>query len=152
MKSSLLTDFKTKIQHPGTFPPSTFIDFIHLFRPPLLVYCIYILFFPKYPTLHDYSNFHVYWFCNFCTPSTFIITSRAIRKTLDKYCQFWSWWEFRRRIRPIDQGNIKSLTAIPFECLFKVYYKYLIMFLSLSCFDIDCILKTYWYGNLQSEF
>ena len=44
----------------------------------------------------------------------------CLRKSFDKDCQFWSWWEFRRRKRPIDQGSIKSLTAIPFECLFKV--------------------------------
>ena len=31
-------------------------------------------------TLHVYSNLHVYWFCNFCTPSTFILTSAVIRE------------------------------------------------------------------------
>ena len=51
-----LTDFEKK------YPPSTFIDFLDLFHPPLLVYCIYVLvFFQKIP------------------PSTFILTSTAIR-------------------------------------------------------------------------
>ena len=37
-------------------------------------------FFSKNTTLHIYSNLHVYWFCNFCTPSTFIPTSIIIRE------------------------------------------------------------------------
>ena len=36
--------------------------------------------FPKNSTLHVYSNIHIYWFCNFCTPSTFIPTSTVIRE------------------------------------------------------------------------
>ena len=36
-----LTDFEKKI------PPSMFIDFLDLFHPPLLVYCIYVLVFSK---------------------------------------------------------------------------------------------------------
>ena len=59
-------------------PPSTFIDFLDLFPPPLLVYCIYVLVFSKksHPPrlfqpprllilqllhpLHVYSNLHGY--------------------------------------------------------------------------------------------
>ena len=44
-----------------------FIDFLDFFIPPLLVYFIY-------------SKLHVSWFCNFCTPSTFIPTSTVIRE------------------------------------------------------------------------
>ena len=33
-----LTDFEKKIHPPQTFPPSTFIDFLDFFHPPLLVY------------------------------------------------------------------------------------------------------------------
>ena len=40
-----LIDFENKIHPPRTFPPSTFIDFLDLFHPPLLVYCIYVLVF-----------------------------------------------------------------------------------------------------------
>ena len=53
-----LIDFEKKFHPPRTFPPSTFIDFLDFFHPPLHVYCIYILvFFQKIP------------------PSTFIPTS-----------------------------------------------------------------------------
>jgi hypothetical protein len=55
-----LIDFEKKIQPPRTFPPSTFIDFLDFFHPPLHVYCIYVLVFPKNPTLHVYSNLHVF--------------------------------------------------------------------------------------------
>ena len=36
---------KKKIHPPHTFPPSTFIDFLDFFHPPLHVYCIYVLVF-----------------------------------------------------------------------------------------------------------
>ena len=39
-REGTLTDFGKKIHPPCTFPPSTFIDFLDLFHPPLLVYCI----------------------------------------------------------------------------------------------------------------
>ena len=58
----MLTDFEkfhpTQIKN----PPYMFIDFL------------------DFSTLHVYSNLHVYWFCNFCTPSMFIPTSTAIRE------------------------------------------------------------------------
>ena len=45
-----LIDFEKKIHPPRTFPPSTFIDFLDFFHPPLHVFCIYILvFFQKIP-------------------------------------------------------------------------------------------------------
>ena len=46
-----LTDFEKKIHPPRAFPSSTFIDFLDLFHPPLLIYCIYVLnsFFLKNP-------------------------------------------------------------------------------------------------------
>ena len=62
----LFTSFFQKI------PPSTFIDFLDFFHPPLLVYCIYVLFFFKksHPLrllilqllhpLHVYSSLHGY--------------------------------------------------------------------------------------------
>ena len=67
-----------KIHPPRTFPPSTFIDFLDIFHPPLHVYCIYVLVFSKksHPprlfqpprllilqllhSLHVYSNLHGY--------------------------------------------------------------------------------------------
>ena len=56
-----LTDFEKKIHPPRTFPPSTFIDFLDFFHPPLHIYCIlYNSFFQKIP------------------PSTFIPTSMFI--------------------------------------------------------------------------
>ena len=42
-----LIDFGKKIHPPHTFPPSTFIDFLDFFHPPLLVYCSYVLVFSK---------------------------------------------------------------------------------------------------------
>ena len=55
-----LTDFD-KFHPPQKNPPSTFIDFLDFFHPPLLVYWSYVLvFFPKNPTLHVYSSLHVY--------------------------------------------------------------------------------------------
>ena len=49
-------------------------------------------FFPITPTLHAYSNLHGYWFCNFCTPSTFIPTSTVIREMrYMSYCGLFSW-------------------------------------------------------------
>ena len=70
-----LTDFEKNS------PLSMFIDFLNFFHPPLLVYCSYTLvFFPKNPTLHIYSNLHFYLFCNFWTTSTFIPTSTVIRE------------------------------------------------------------------------
>ena len=57
----MLTDFEKKIHHPCTFPPSTFIDFLDFFHPPLLIYCIHVLvFFPKNSNLQVYSNLLVY--------------------------------------------------------------------------------------------
>ena len=45
-----LIDFEKKIHPPLTFPPSTFIDFLDFFHPPLHAYCIYVLvFFQKIP-------------------------------------------------------------------------------------------------------
>ena len=38
-----LIDFEKKFHPPRTFPPSTFINFLELFHPPLLVYCIYVI-------------------------------------------------------------------------------------------------------------
>ena len=76
MKSHLLI-LKKKIHPPQTFPPSTFIDFLDFFHPPLLGYCSYVLVFSKksHPQhllqpprllilqllqpLHIYSNLHV---------------------------------------------------------------------------------------------
>ena len=73
-----LIDFEKKIHPPRTFPPSTFIDFLDFFHPPLHVYCIYVLVFSKksHPprlfqpprllilqllhSLHVYSNLHGY--------------------------------------------------------------------------------------------
>ena len=73
-----LTDFEKKIHLQRTFPPSTFIDFLDFFHPPLLVYCSYVLVFSKksHPPrlfqpprllilqflhpLHVYSNLYVY--------------------------------------------------------------------------------------------
>ena len=73
-----LIDFEKKIHPPRTFLPSTFIDFLDFFHPPLNVYCIYILVFSRksHPPrlfqpprllilqllhpLHDYSNLHGY--------------------------------------------------------------------------------------------
>ena len=64
---------KKKIHPPRTFPPSTFNDLLDFFRPPLHVYCIYVLVFSKksHPprllilqllhSLHVYSNLHGYW-------------------------------------------------------------------------------------------
>ena len=43
--------FWKKIHPLHTFPPSTFIDFLDFFHPPLHVYCIYVLLFSKNPTL-----------------------------------------------------------------------------------------------------
>ena len=43
----MLTDFEKKIYPPCTFSPSTFIDFLDFFHPPLLVYCNYVLVFSK---------------------------------------------------------------------------------------------------------
>ena len=68
-----LSNFEKATLHKKN-PPSMFIDFLDFFHPLLLVYWNYVLFFPKNPTLH------VYWFCNFCTPSTFISTSTVIRE------------------------------------------------------------------------
>ena len=60
-RGGTLIDFEKKIHPPRTFPPSTFIDFLDFFLPPLHVYCIYVLvFFQKIP------------------PSTFIPTSTFI--------------------------------------------------------------------------
>ena len=41
-----LTDFE-KFHPPQKNPPSTFIDFLDFFHPPLHVYCIYVLVFSK---------------------------------------------------------------------------------------------------------
>ena len=75
---SRLLILKKKIHPPRTFPPSTFIDFLDFFHPPLHVYCIYVLVFSKnsHPphlfqpprllilqllhSLHVYSNLHGY--------------------------------------------------------------------------------------------
>ena len=43
----MLTDFEKKIHPPPTFLPSTSIDFLDFFHPPLLVYCSYVLVFSK---------------------------------------------------------------------------------------------------------
>ena len=40
-----LIDFEKKFHPPRTFPPSTFIDFLDFFHPPLHAYCIYVLVF-----------------------------------------------------------------------------------------------------------
>ena len=45
LKSRLL--ILKKIHPPRIFPPSTFIDFLDLFHPPLVVYWIYVLVFSK---------------------------------------------------------------------------------------------------------
>ena len=55
----MLTDFEKEIHPTRIFPPSMFIDFLEMFHSPLLFYCIYELV-PKNPTLHVYSNLHVY--------------------------------------------------------------------------------------------
>ena len=47
-----------------------------------------LLIFQKNSNLHGYSNLHVYWFCNFCTPSTFIPTSTLIREMRVLYDQY----------------------------------------------------------------
>ena len=62
VKSRLLI-LKKKIHPQRTFPPSMFIDFLDLFHPPLLVYCIYVLVFSKQ-----------------IPPSTFIPTSTTMKE------------------------------------------------------------------------
>ena len=77
-RGGTLIDFEKKIHPPRTFPPSTFMDFLNFFHPPLHVYCIYVLVFSKksHPPrlfqpprllilqlshpLHVYSNLHGY--------------------------------------------------------------------------------------------
>ena len=56
-------DFDKKLHPPRTFPPSTFIDTLYFFHPPLLVAVIYLLGFSKK-----------------IPPSTFIPTSTANRE------------------------------------------------------------------------
>ena len=69
---------KKKFHPPRTFPPSTIIDCLDFFHPPLHVYCVYVIVFSKksHPTrlfqpprllilqllhsLHVYSNLHGY--------------------------------------------------------------------------------------------
>ena len=101
-------DFEKKIHPPRTFPPSTIIDFLDFFHPPLHVYYIYVLVFPKDPTLHVYSNLHVYWFCKFCTPSTFIPTSTVIREM---------------RVGPMILAKIKIYVFTRAKLLFQVCYE-----------------------------
>ena len=77
-RGGTLIDFEKKIHPPRTFPPSTFIDFLDFFHPPLHAYFIYVLVFSKksHPprlfqpprllilqllhSLHVYSNLHCY--------------------------------------------------------------------------------------------
>ena len=115
---SRLLILKKQFHPPHTFPPSMFIDFIDFFHPPLLVYCIYVLV-PKNPILH------VYWFCNFCTPSTFIPTSSAIREMrvviwhiFEPHRTFWQKGTFKKSGRfPICLLRVH--TYMNFICPFK---------------------------------
>ena len=55
-----LTDFENKFHPPRTFPPSTFIDFLDFFHPPLLVYCNYVLVFSSFIDVAIFAPLQVY--------------------------------------------------------------------------------------------
>ena len=102
----MCSPFSNKYEKKSTiqahFHPPCLLISLDLFHPFLLVYCIYVLVFPKKPSLHVYSNLHVYWFCNFSTTFTFTPTSTAVREMGVKILHadypskcninFWNLW------------------------------------------------------------
>ena len=76
----------------------------------------HLLIFQENSSLHGYSNLHVYWFCNFCTPSTFIPTSMLIREMrVSLFCT-----------KEIVSVSPETATA-----------RFVMCFLSLICSDIE---------------
>ena len=104
---SLLMVFLSKENSTQKNSPSMFIDFSGFFPPSTWVHSSFIVqFFPQK------SHLHIYWFCDFCPPSTFTPTSSTINLWNRPSVQLLLvlYWPFQIAY----EGDFRSLCTVSF--------------------------------------